>query len=34
VTLRVADLERLQRELGGSPGLAEMLKMEAESEPA
>ncbi|HYM63066.1 MAG TPA: hypothetical protein VES61_00140 [Gaiellaceae bacterium] len=29
VTLRAVDLERLQRELGGSPGLAEMLRMEA-----
>ena len=34
VTLRAVDLERLRRELGGSPGLAEMLRMEAESETA
>ena len=29
VTLRAADLERLRQELAGSPGLAEVLPMEA-----
>ncbi len=29
VTLRAADLERLRQELAGSPGLAEVLRMEA-----
>lgn len=32
VTLRAADLERLRQELAGSPGLAEVLPMEAKPE--
>jgi hypothetical protein len=32
VTFRVADLERLRQELAGSPGLAEVLRMEAKPE--
>lgn len=34
VTLRAADLERLRQELVGSPGLAEVLRMEAEPKTA
>jgi hypothetical protein len=34
VTLRAVDLERLRQELAGSPGLAEVLRMEAEPKTA
>jgi hypothetical protein len=34
VTLRAADLERLRQELAGSPGLAEVLPLEAKPDRA
>ncbi len=34
VTLRAADVQRLRQALAGSPGLAEMLRMEVDSETA